>query len=342
MLKVLQESLIVIFVLNFKGMKKHIFCISIIFSCSFSFCKGQDTIVFVDGGKIAAKVLSVEAKKVYFINSAGKYRSAAYASLINYIHSSNGEINTIDHSKTLNSDTAKLPVVNLAFNIGYSNLIGGYGSTFNYPYDNEYCGFANGNVTTNLTLNLRMGRTGWSFTFISDYIRNTFNATGLLNEYGYGFINNAGNHTYNHFAFLAGLTKTWYTPSKEGYFGIRFMAGEFYFNFPKLDGNCIVQVYNTNTQQYSVASCNWIISHQIIAENIFQLGFTIGQYLNRDWNLFESCDLLFGTEEDIGGPTVQINTPNSNEIPPSRGTINAAPYLAMINFTGGIAYTFGK
>lgn len=242
-----------------------------------------------------------------------------------------------------NASLAKLPIVNLAFNAGYSDLIGGYGSTFNNPYDNEYCGFANGNITTNVTLNLRLGKRGWSFTFMGDYIRNTFNATGLLNEYGDGVTYlDAGNHAYNHFAFLGGFTKTWYFTSKKQYIGLRLMAGEFYFNFPKLNGTCMAQLWNPATSQISYALLNWNINHQIITENIFQVGLTVGQYLSRSWNLFESCDLLFGTEEDIGGPPVYITSNSTSYIVTGGDSPNPAPYLAMFNITAGLAYTFGK
>ena len=241
-----------------------------------------------------------------------------------------------------------LPIVNLAFNIGYCDLIGGYGSTFNNPHDNEYCGFANGNVTTNLTLNLRLGRRGWSFTFMGDYIRNTFNATGLLNEYpGSSFTyqgntftilnyNDAGNHAYNHFVFLAGFTKTWYYSSRKNYIGIRFLAGKFCFNFPELSGTCVAQVDYKNLPY---TAFNWSFNNQIITENVFQIGLTFGQYLLRNWNLFESCDFIFGTKEYLV-PLGQITDNTGNFLAPLG--VNAAPYLAMFNFTACIAYTFGR
>jgi len=314
-------------------MKKLFFCfiITIFFV---TFCKAQDTIVFKSGKRIVGKVTSVD-DFVNYTDSLGK-KKYHFVQSLDYIHYATGEIYK---RPTL----PKLPIVNLACNVGYSDLIGGYGSTFNNPYDNEYCGFANGNVTANLTLNLRMGRHGWSFTVMSDYIRNTFNATGLLNEYGDGVIYpDAGNHTYDHFAVLGGFTKTWYYSSKKVYFGMRLMLGEFYFNFPKLNGTGMAESQNTITKQDTLAACNWNINHQVITEGVFQFGITIGQYLTRNWNLFESCDLLFGTKEDIGNPMVYISNINSNEIPIEGSYPNPAPYLAMFNFTGGIAYTFEK
>jgi hypothetical protein len=326
--------------MNFNGMKKPILYF-LLFIFHFTFCKAQDTVFFKNGEKKIVKIISVDYK-IHYTDSIGNQYTYNNED-VKYIHYSDGAFFTGPVSPTP-LEQEKLPFVNLAFNVGYSDLIGGYGSTFNDPYDNEYCGFANGSVTANLTLNLRLGLRGWSFTVMSDYIRNAFNANGLLNEYGDGTVySDAGNYTYNHFAFMGGFTKTWYASSKKSYFGIRFLAGIFCFNFPELSGTCESYVWNPNTQQDGFILCNWNIDHQIITETVYQIGFTFGQYLTRNWNLFESGDLLFGTEEDIGQPSIQITCPpNETLVGYGPGSPNPAPYLAMFNFTAGIAYTFGK
>jgi hypothetical protein len=323
-----------------------------LFILSFSLCQAQDTLVFIKGGRQVVKISYVGYAGEKIIYSIPPSDNEMYVSRdkVWYIKYANGSIYTI--KQVVNAeDTAKLPIVNLAFNAGGSSPLGGYGSSFNNPYDNEWAGFARGGITANLTLNFRLGREGASFTFMCDLIHHPFDVAELLNENPYlmnektGYFLNApvfhynGLAAYNHYAFLGGFTKTWYNSSKRTYVGLRFLAGAFFFNFPKLSGTCITQVTNSSNQTINY-DYNWNTNNQINSEGVMQFGLVFGEYLTKHWNLFESVDFLLGMEGSRFFIAGQVTDSNGNSI--ADFYPNFSSYLAMFNYTAGIAYTFGR
>ena len=226
----------------------------------------------------------------------------------------------------------------ISFNAGLSVPLGHYGSDMPYlgsTIDDYFVGFASLGFTGDFTGSLRIVRT-LHFIAMASLIHQPLNASGLLEENGFGSnnLNVSGNYSYNHISFLFG--PAWSFPSKNYSFGFRLLLGELLFNVPsiKATGNYTSYQIINYKYYYSTQDCNFNFHSNYNKNYIGGLGLTYQKTISQHVFLSLNVNLLFST--------IQFDTPCTITDMSGNYVGSSALYrstnVTMSDFTLGIGY----
>jgi len=250
----------------------------------------------------------------------------------------------------------KLPFCYLYFNTGLSMPIGAYGSNAfvnAYPQDPEappyHTGFAGLGYTFNISTDISLGKKGWAFSVMADYIEQSFNAAGFLDQNadyiqansssGYLDFSSlssssdisrvSGNYSYNQYALFGGLSKSFKKPAFITKF--RLLFGCMVFNTPAITGT--INALNTSTNTNSIpVYCSVDASRQFLFAT--DMGFGVKGIIHKHLYIFSNLDLIFTGHVEFNMAS-RLTAPDGTV---TESTVGTGTGIFMINFTVGIGY----
>lgn len=251
---------------------KKLFIYFSLFIVHSSFAQTQDTIVLRNGQKMAVHVLFIGyfsepqdtlvlrnqpanvtsiGYRIFYRISPDTQKMSIRFSKVMYIKYKNGSIYTI-HTEPRDRDKTRVkiePYLVVSAGTSHPWTFSGYGANTynNNPEDGYgYSGYAYNGTDFSLSGGISIIR-GWSVIGMFSYIRNQFDASGIMDETVADFylngngvisinnINAIGNYYYTNYSFLAGINKDWAWHKKVG-LGIGIMFGDFITRTPALHG----------------------------------------------------------------------------------------------------------
>lgn len=324
--------------------------------------QAQDTLVLKNGEKMVVKVVSVDEKINYLLPPDNKQMSVRL-SKVRRIKYEDGTrfTNNDDGSKfTNNRDTARKkwkPYILVSGGVSMPWAFSGYGATgFYSSYDGYgYSGYANNGSDFSLTYGLKNHR-GFEFTGMFSYIRNEFDASGVMTETianflgGNGFIlpsqngNNVsaiGTYYYKNYSILAGISKSWGTKNVSAGFSI--MLGDFITVEPAMQG-----IATNNPAYNGQTSPSYYFNMNSETENNsdFVVSLHIDASITKHFFLrllaeFQLSGLTNGGSYQIvdaaTGSILNSGSYPSNNLP---SWVNSNLFVGLTDLTAGIGYKF--
>lgn len=180
----------------------------------------------------------------------------------------------------------------LLLSAGFSHpwTFSGYGASSYYSSEDGYgySGYANDGYEISATGGMLIGKRGWELSGAVSYIRNRFDAGGVMTEtisnFGLGVnviniyaVNAIGNYAYSNFPILAGITKNWGSKGDNGRLGISFLFGEMLTYTPAMHG---VATGLGGYQFQNTVSYYFNMNSEVQANFIFELKLHIDVNIN--------------------------------------------------------------
>jgi hypothetical protein len=326
---------------------------------SSSLCKAQDTLVLRNGQKMVVKIISVGNRISYSIPPDDRQMSVGLSKVrrIKY-GDGTGFTNNDDHRNNNHSreDTIKLKPY-IVFSGGFADpwTFSGYGASSYYSsYDGYgYSGYAINGFVVSVMGGISLSNSGWELTGSVAYIRNEFNASGIMSEtianfgqwgnFGvYGddedFVNPIGTYYYTNTLIMAGVTKNW--GKRKAHFSLSFLVGDMITYMPAMKG--IIQL----SSNYTATTPYYFEMNSLMQNNgIFQLG------INEEYDITKKIFIRGSLEFELSGLDnhggFQYTDMNGNVV--HSGNYNdysTVPwgysnfFVGLTNLTAGIGFKF--
>jgi hypothetical protein len=338
-------------------MKKQLIYFSfLLLSPSFSFA--QDTLVLRDGKKMAVQVTFVGYKIFYCIPPSDQKMAIGF-SKVEYIKYKDGYIYSINTRKLNENDT--IPLVKLEPYLlvaaGTSNpwTFSGYGADSYYNgYDGYgYSGYALDGSDFSFTGGVNIIR-GWGVIGMFSYIRNQFDASGIMNETVNNFfindndiisINNVdaiGNYYYTNYSLLLGINKDWLWHKRVG-FGLGLLFGKFITHTPALHGTATGFAMDGNNITQTPATDYFNMNSEVQTNSVTEMNFHINAFITHHIFIRAMLEFQLTGLANSGGYQI-VDIPSGNTL--YSGSYMGSSYrysgffVGLTDVTLGVGYRF--
>jgi len=255
-------------------------------------------------------------------------------------------------SKNSSGDSTKNKWISyILFSGGISRpwTFSGYGASSYYSNSDGYgySGYAENGSDFSLTYGLKNQR-GWELTGMFSYIRNEFDASGVMNETvanflggnGGVYINNVdaiGNYYYNNYSLLAGVTKSWGNQNVN--IGITLMIGDFITYTPAMHAIASGETNNPDSVYFNM---NSKLQSNFVAELSIHVDVSItAHFFLRLLAEYQLSGLMNGGGYQFidmtTGNTLYSGTYASSS---SFSRVNASLFVGLTDITFGLGYKF--